>query len=82
MVNCALSAPDEIHDLQRVTFADERVLVRLSLDDVQVVLNRDASWIYVELDQERRNRDGTVELEVFAVECDRHCHQARLEGVE
>src|SRR6187200_2083926 len=72
-----LPTPNEVHDLHRVAFADEDVRIGLALDDVQVVFNRHAARIDVELREERGHRQRAVELEAFAVEDDGHCNQTR-----
>src|SRR4029453_326674 len=77
-----LPSTDEVDDLHRTALAKQDVGKRLALDDVQVVFHGDASWIDVELRQQRRHRRRTVALEPFAVECDRHCNETRLEGIE
>lgn len=77
-----LPSTDEVDDLHRIALANQDVGKRWALDDVQVVFHGDASWIDVELREQRRHRLRTVELEPFAVECDRHCNETRLEGLE
>src|SRR6185436_1663273 len=76
-----LTATDEVHDLHRVTFADEDVRIRLALDDVQVVFDRHPARIDVELREKRGHGEWTVELEAFAVEGDGHCNQTRPQSV-
>jgi len=67
-----LAAAHEVDDLQRVALADDHLGEPLSLEDGEVVLDRHAAWIDVQLREQIGDRDRLLDLERFAVEGDVH----------
>jgi hypothetical protein len=69
---CGSAASHEVYDFHGIAIVHERLREGVASDDRQVVLDRDASRINVQLGEEVGNRNGLIELETFAVQRDNH----------
>jgi hypothetical protein len=65
-------APDEIHDFHLIALTDDCLVESGALQDDDVVFDRDAARIDVELAEQLGDRQRAAELECFAVQSNRH----------
>ena len=63
-----MTAADEVDDLDTVAGLDDGRLERVPLEDPQIVLNRDPSWIDCEAVEQLGDRQPLVDIEGVAVE--------------
>src|SRR5688572_13620323 len=65
-----LASTHKIHDLNTVAVVNERVRKERPPEDLEVVLNRHATWIDRQLHEQVGDRERPVEFVRFAVERD------------
>src|SRR6266699_3272606 len=66
------AAADEVHHFNLIAFRDERAVERAAPQHDEIVLDRNAAAIDVELTQQVGDRHRTGQLESIAVERDDH----------
>ena len=72
------SAADEVDDFDLVALVDHRRLVAVTFDDHDVVLDRDAAGIDVELREQRADRERAGDLVTVPVQLYRQSLSQRL----